>query len=254
VEPFGGGLSISLRLLSTGVVSNIAVGERDPLIAAFWKTVFYDTEWIVDQIERVEVTLQNWKRFRENSYRTNRERALACVFLNRTSFSGILAEGAGPIGGQKQQSAYKIDCRFNKQELVSRIRSASALRDRVAFVNHGDWRVTVRKAKQWKYKGNELFFYLDPPFYEKAERLYRFHFENQDHIQLSKFLSRLKSPWLLSYDRADQIIELYSSNGNGTKHVDHLYSIASAGTRQQAQELFITNLPRLSANQNGKPH
>src|SRR5207253_2537665 len=103
-EPFAGGLSVSLRLLSKNLVENIAVGERDSLVAGFWKTVFNDAEWLVGQIDRLEVTLEKWKAYRDQICRTNRERALACIFLNRTSFSGILAESAGPIGGQKQIS------------------------------------------------------------------------------------------------------------------------------------------------------
>jgi DNA adenine methylase len=106
-EPFGGGLSVSLRLLSKNLVDNIAVGERDSLVAAFWKIVFNDADWLVKQINALEVTLENWKSFRELGCKTNRERALACLFLNRTSFSGILAESAGPIGGQKQASDYR---------------------------------------------------------------------------------------------------------------------------------------------------
>lgn len=247
-EPFGGGLSVSLRLLSKNLVENIAVGERDSLVAAFWKIVFNDADWLVEQINALEVTLENWNSFRERGCKTNRERALTCLFLNRTSFSGILAESAGPIGGQNQSSDYKIDCRFNKEDLITRIRQASGLRDRVQFVNHGNWRSTVRKAIALKYKRKEVFFYFDPPFYAKADRLYRYFFDDNDHAELCKFLGALKYSWLLSYDDAHQIVKMYSSNGNGTKHVDHLYSIASAGTRQKAKELFITNLPQLPAS------
>lgn len=244
-EPFAGGLSVSLRLLSRDLVDNIALGERDALVAGFWKTVFNDAEWLVKQIERIEVTLDNWKAHRNNICKTNRERALTCIFLNRTSFSGILAEGAGPIGGQNQKSDYKIDCRFNKKDLIARIQQASKLKNRVQFVNHGDWKSTVQKAKALDYKPQEMFFYFDPPFYGKADRLYRYYFEDKDHIDLCRFLKTFKHPWLLSYDNAAEIEKMYSSSGNGTNYVEHLYSIASAGTRQKTKELFITNLKRL---------
>lgn len=247
-EPFAGGLSVSLRLLDLDLVENIAVGERDSLVAAFWKTVFNDADWLTKQISGLDVTLEEWQSYRTRRFRTNRERALACIFLNRTSFSGILAESAGPIGGLAQTSDYKIDCRFNKDDLIFRIRQASMLKERVRFVNHGDWKTTVEKVKKLGYNRRDVFFYFDPPFYAKADRLYRYYFEHRDHAELCRFLQRLKHPWLLSYDKAKQIEEMYSSNGNGTNHVEHLYSIASSGTRQKTEELFITNLLRLPSS------
>lgn len=244
-EPLAGGLSVSLRLLTENLVENIAVGERDPLVAGFWKTVFNDPEWLVNEIEGLEITLQNWKEYRDRDCRTIRECALTCIFLNRTSFSGILADSAGPIGGQNQVSDYKIDCRFNKEDVIKRIRQASELKYRVEFVNRGDWKDTIRKVRALGYKPQETFFYFDPPFYAKADRLYRYYFEDQDHVDLCRFLKTFKRPWLLSYDNAEEIEKMYSSNGNGTNHVEHLYSIASAGTRQKTKELFITNLKQL---------
>ncbi|HEX5702489.1 MAG TPA: DNA adenine methylase [Pyrinomonadaceae bacterium] len=249
-EPLAGGLSVSLRLLSQNLVENIAIGEKDPLVAGFWKTVFKDTEWLVEQVERLEITVENWKAYRDRVCRTNRESALACIFLNRTSFSGILADSAGPIGGPNQASDYKIDCRFNKEDVIKRIRQASELKDRVKFVNRGGWKSTIKKVKALDYKPQETFFYFDPPFYAKADRLYRYYFEDQDHLELCRFLNTFKRPWLLSYDNAPEIVKMYSSGANGTNHVEHLYSIASAGTRQKTKELFITNLKRLPASAN----
>jgi hypothetical protein len=59
----------------------------------------------------------------------DRDIAVKCLFLNRTTFSGILHGRAGPMGGRKQQSDYKIDCRFNKDglRLVDLRYSASAV-------------------------------------------------------------------------------------------------------------------------------
>jgi hypothetical protein len=53
---------------------------------------------------------------------------------------------------------------------------------------------------------------------------------------------KLRQPWLLSYDKADSIINMYSHNGYGPKHIDILYSIGSAGSRPKTQEVIITNI------------
>jgi DNA adenine methylase len=245
VEPFAGGASVSLQLLNDGVVEAIVLGERDPLVASFWKVVFDDTNWLIDQIESVDVTVANWRYFRETSFRSNRDRALACIFLNRTSFSGILAKTAGPIGGYMQESEYKIDCRFNVSTLTRRIHQVAALRERVLLVNHGDWRDTINKVESWGHGDEEVFYYLDPPFYEKAARLYRYYFENGDHEALHDRLVRLQQPWLLSYDPAPSIQRLYSHNGQGSKRVDLLYTASGTGALVETQELIVTNLARL---------
>jgi DNA adenine methylase len=245
VEPFAGGASVSLQLLNDGVVEAIVLGERDPLVASFWKVLFHDTDWLIEQIETVEVTVANWRYFRETLFRSNRDRALACIFMNRTSFSGILAKTAGPIGGYAQESEYKIDCRFNVATLTERIRQIAALRERVLLVNHGDWRDTINKVESWGHEDEEVFYYLDPPFYEKAARLYTYYFENCDHEALHDRLVRLQQPWLLSYDPAPSIQALYSHNGQGPKRVDLLYTASGTGALVEAQELIITNLARL---------
>jgi len=245
VEPFAGGLSVALQLLNDNLVEKIAVGEKDPLVASFWKIVFGESEWLINEIKNTSVNLEKWDYFKKNSFRTHRERALACIFLNRTSFSGIIAPSAGPIGGRSQTSDYKIDCRFNVETLAKRIRQAAALSKRVLFVDQADWQQTISKVKNLGYKRNEVFYYLDPPFFNKAENLYTYYFDNSNHRGLHNSLMKLRQPWLLSYDKADSIIEMYSHNGYGPKHIDILYSIGASGSRPKTQEVVITNIPTL---------
>lgn len=230
VEPFAGGAAVALQLLHSSLVDRIALGERNPLIASFWKAVFKEPEWLIERIANISVTLRQWKFFRNNSFQTDRDRALACLFLNRTSFSGILAPTAGPIGGQEQESEYPIDCRFPVETLTKRIRQAATLSDRVSFVHVGDWEATIARAKKLGFKDSEVFYYLDPPFYQKAERLYEFYFAEADHERLHCFLGSLTSPWLLSYDPAQQVIAMYSSNGSGPRSIELLYSVAAGNS------------------------
>jgi DNA adenine methylase len=122
VEPFAGGASVALELLATGRVKTIGLAERDPYVASFWRTVFFDSDWLCRQVEQVEVTIETWKRMKTTHFRSTRGQALACLFLNRTSFNGTLHDRAGPIGGQRQASNYTLDCRFPRHRLVRRIR------------------------------------------------------------------------------------------------------------------------------------
>jgi DNA adenine methylase len=245
VEPFAGGASISLQLLNDGLVERVALGERDPLVASFWKVVFFDHEWLVRAISRKAVSLAQWEKYRRQPGRTNRERALACLFLNRTSFSGILAPGAGPIGGWGQESAYKIDCRFARDTIIRRIRMAARLRDRVEFVSHSSWQRTLAKSASLGVARQDVMYYLDPPFHQRAERLYAHHFDDTDHKELHDTLLTLDSPWLLSYDPSPHIIRMYADNGRTPRHVELLYSMRRSNGLAQVRELIVSNLPRL---------
>lgn len=245
VEPFAGGASVALQLLNDGLVERIALGERDPLVASFWKTVFADHEWLTERLRETEPTLANWDRFKRAPHADDRERALACVFLNRTSFSGIIAPGAGPLGGRAQTSAYALGCRYPVETIARRIAQAAALRDRVVFVNHGDWQHTVRRVKARGFRPGEVLYYLDPPFYHKAKKLYRYSFDDAGHRRLHDALPALGQPWLLSYDAAPPVVEMYARNGLGPKRVELLYSAANPGKLAERQELIVTNLPKL---------
>jgi len=198
VEPFAGGASVSLQLLNNNIVEKIALGEIDPLVSAFWKVVFFDSEWLIAQIDSIDITVEQWDFFKNTKFRSNREKALACIFLNRTSFSGILASTAGPLGGRSQKSIYPIDCRFPRDTIKKRIYQAARLKDRVSFISNSDWIKTIEKAELMKYKKGEVFYYLDPPFYYKADRLYRYFFDEEDHLRLRDYPEGTLFSWVVS--------------------------------------------------------
>lgn len=250
VEPFAGSLGVSLQLLQGNYVEKIAIGEKDPLVASFWKIAFNQTSWLKKEIQKIPITLERWKYFRSNKFNTDRERALACLFLNRTSFSGILATSAGPIGGIQQTSEYKIDCRFNRETLNKRLDRLSTLKNRVVFIENGGWEVTIKKAASHGYKKNEIFYYLDPPFFFKADKLYRYYFNDVDHQNLHDAIMKEESPWLLSYDMAEAIVEKYTKNGKLPSKIGFLYSAAAQTSRSETQELIITNLSLLPKEAN----
>ena len=94
------------------------------------------------------------------------------------------------------------------------------------------------------YQNSDLFLYLDPPFYHEASRLYNCFFCQDDHKTFHDELLQLDIPYLLSYDPAKEIRQMYSHNGQGPKRIDLLYTAASTN-QQHAQELVITNLASL---------
>jgi DNA adenine methylase len=250
--------------MQDGLVSRAVLVDLDPWIASFWQTVFSDSEWLIEQVQTIEVTLDKWHEFKQSNPTTTRDQALTCFFLNRTSFSGIMEAKAGPLGGRKQESQYKIDCRFPRKTLIKRIRQAAAHSDKVHAVWNCSWEESITRIRSEQEAGElppeHLFFYFDPPFFEEAEALYRYYFANGDHRALRDSLLRLEDKWILSYDSADQVEALYgkalSRRTNGTqKHdVELFYSLAiMTKKRRKGKEVIISNLEQLPASPGTKP-
>jgi len=258
VEPFVGGGSVAINLLNTDLVEKAILVDVDPWIASFWQTVFFDSDWLIKQIETIEVSLDKWYEFKHSNPSSIRDQALTCLFLNRTSFSGILEERAGPIGGKKQESDYPIDCRFTqttRNTIIQRIEQISQYADRIHGVWSCSWDEAISKIRSEQQANQlpekDLFFYLDPPFFEEADALYRFYFTDEDHKALRDYLLKLEDKWLLSYDSAEQVETLYGEalrkGTNGTQHhsVELLYTISSVSKRKKGKEVILSNFERL---------
>lgn len=241
VEPFAGGASVALELADLGLVKRIALADLDPWVASFWQTVFEDCDWLCGRVEDLDINLETWDRYKRTKAQSRRWQALACLFLNRTSFNGALHRTAGPIGGRAQTSDYALDCRFPRQRLVQRIRACHRLAadGKVAWVKCQPALEAIRDARALvKRDGGSMFCYLDPPFWAKSSHLYRYGFKDLHHRELAEALRWVREPWLLSYDVADEVAELYAKHDVRRAKVELLYSAAQ---RAGYEELVITN-------------
>jgi DNA adenine methylase len=255
IEPFAGGSSIALGLMQAEQVKKVILMDVDPWVASFWEELFFDTDWLIDQIRSIPITLEQWTQFKNGHPTDKRTQAITCFFLNRTSFSGILEKRVGPLGGREQKSEYSIDCRFPREKLVQRVLEIAHHREKIIGVWNCSWEEGITRIRlyqqQKKLPSEDLFFYFDPPFFEKAKELYRFFFQENDHIQLRNFVLALEDSWLLSYDSAKQVEQLYGdaihnkTNGASRRHVDIYYSLAVMPERRKVKEVIISNLRNL---------
>lgn len=207
VEPYAGGAGAALALLEQGAASTIVINDFDPAIYAFWEAATTYSSEFLDRFDSVSVTLDEWDRqkaiYRERDTGDVVSLGFATYFLNRTNRSGVL--NAGVIGGRSQSGTYKIDARFNKLSLRPRLEWLGANAEHI-IVTRDDGLACLNT-----YLGQpNTFVYADPPYFDKGSFLYLNAFAPDDHVALAGVLSSAaKAPWLLSYDLAPDIVDLY---------------------------------------------
>lgn len=243
-EPFCGGAGVSIALLESKQVERIALNDADPLVSSFWQVVFgksatddSDVNWLVSQIESADLSVPEWRRIKASRPLSVCEAAFKCLYLNRTSFNGIIHK-AGPIGGWEQKNR-TLAVRFNREKLICRVKALYGMRDQVVRVGNESWRQFC--ASTGKRSG--AYVYLDPPYYHKAEQLYGHLLDHKAHVEMRDYLARLDTPWMLSYDDAPEVRSLYEHLPcvHGCV-IDQTYSAHPiGGARFVGRELFFSN-------------
>ncbi|KKM78835.1 hypothetical protein LCGC14_1356020 [marine sediment metagenome] len=114
----------------------------------------------------------------------------------------------GPLGGEDQESEYKIDCRWNPDKIKKDIYKYNKLFAKINLEGNKCYNLDFEEVIDMIM--GKTFLYLDPPYYEKGPELYQYNFNDTEHIRLMKVLKKIKCPWLLSYDDVEIIRELYS--------------------------------------------
>ncbi|MGL4489875.1 MAG: DNA adenine methylase, partial [Rhizobiaceae bacterium] len=123
-----------------------------------------------------------------------------------TNRSGII--NGGVIGGLAQAGEWRIDARFNKVELISRIEKIASYSSRISVYNLDvcDFLTGIMPTLPEK-----SLIYLDPPYFEKGNRLYHSHYKKNDHQGLATWIQdHVKHKWLVSYDDVPEIDSAYS--------------------------------------------
>ena len=198
-EPFAGGAAVALALLLEDYASTIYINDLSRPVYAFWHTVLNATSELCRRVEQADLTVGEWRRQRAVYNRRHdadlEELGFATLYLNRTNRSGIVSGGL--IGGYEQSGEWGIDARFNRADLIQRIRRIGRYRSRIQLFQL-DARVFVRDVVTKLKKGP--FVFLDPPYIEKGEDLYLNDYLLDDHRELARQVSNLNQHWMVTYD------------------------------------------------------
>lgn len=208
-EVYAGGAGVGVSLLMLEYASKIHLNDINPSIYAFWQSVLEMPDELCSLISKTDVTVEEWRKQKnvqtDNHNYNFLELGFSTFFLNRTNRSGIIKGGV--IGGKAQEGKWKLDVRFNKAELISRIQKIATYSDRIHltkldaidFINN-----------QLPLLPTKTFVYLDPPYYIKGEGLYENHYKHDDHELVSKAIASIHNKnWIVSYDNVPAISKLY---------------------------------------------
>jgi DNA adenine methylase len=227
LEPYAGGGSLALSLLFSNYVSEIFLNDLDPAVYAFWSGVLSRTEEFVQLIETTAVTPEQWRRQKETYSRglavDSVRLGFATFYLNRTNHSGIL--NGGMIGGKRQLGEWRVDARFNRSELIRRVRRIASYSSRIHLS-----RLDALEFIKYKGRGRNKLIYFDPPYYGAGRHLYLNAYKPADHETVRDRVSQLGCHWVVSYDNVPQIKALYRDYRSRRVQLLHTARIARQGS------------------------
>jgi len=234
VEPYAGGAGVAVALVLGEYVDAAWINDIDPAIWAFWKAVLDHNGELCKLVARTPLTLKERAR-QKATYRRGLAAGVlplgfALFYLNRTNRSGIL--DGGVIGGQKQKGEWRIDARFNREDLAERIQRIARYRSRFHVANQ-DAVVFLRCIL--KRLPRRTLVYLDPPYYEKGKHLYANYYSDSDHRVVAQTVKSITTPWVVSYDDHAQTRRLYS----GYKRRQYRLQYTASARRTGSEIMFF---------------
>jgi DNA adenine methylase len=235
-EPYGGGAAIALSLLFEGYVDHIHINDLSKPIYSFWYSALYQTDELCALINETKISVQEWGRQRDILRNANQvsllELGFSTFFLNRTNRSGIITGGV--IGGKKQNGKYKINARFTKNTLISRIRRIASFQHQISIYNKDA--VEFIKNDVCRLSKKSLVF-LDPPYFVKGRDLYENFYKLENHKDIARIVSRMNQNWIVTYDNVPEILKLYSKY----RHIKYKLSYSATDRYHGSEVMFLCN-------------
>ena len=233
VEPFAGGGIVSLTAVMENLVDEAVMIERDQDVAALWKTALLDTDDLIERIQQFTPTREGVRELEQAGWRNDAELAFRTLVLNRTKRAGILAPGSSFL--ESGENAKGIGSRWYPDTLVKRLQAIRKHAKRIAFYEGDCMPILEPLLQGW---GQKAAVFVDPPYTGKGgkragSRLYAHC--TIDHARLFEILDRSRSNFLMTYDGAQEIVDLIH------KHRFHAVRVEmNSAHHSRLSELVIT--------------
>jgi DNA adenine methylase len=203
VEPFAGGGIASLSVIIEDLVDRVIMAELDPDVAAVWKTIFSDPDYLCGRILNFEVNRDNVTKIINSDPENTNEHAFKTIIKNRTQRGGIIAPGASLV--KSGENGKGLKSRWYPETLVRRVRTINNFKSKIEFYEDDAFKI-IRKFQNI----SDALFFIDPPYTaggkKAGKRLYRFN--HVSHENLFSEMAKVKGKFLMTYDDSNEVIEL----------------------------------------------
>ena len=213
VEPFAGGGIISLTAIEYGLVEEAALLEKDEGVAALWKTILEDNNWLVNSIVSFNSNRKNVEKTVMSSCRDRRSLALRTIIRNRFNYGGIIAKGASLL--RYGEDSRGIISRWYPETIAGRIQHIGRMSGRLR-IKHGDGLKMMKR-----YDSPRTLFFVDPPYTATGKQAGRRLYDHNtiDHDKLFDLVSGLAGGVIMTYDYSEEIVRKARSFGLRTKKI-----------------------------------
>ncbi len=223
VEPFSGGLAVTLGLMPTRALLN----DVNPHLIDFYC-------WLQKGL-RVDLPMENDEAlFYQHRDRFNtllsagksasREAAALFYYLNRTGYNGLCRFNA--------KGEFNVP--FGRYARISYTRDFTPYRDVFA-----DWMFTKTDAEAVPLERTD-FVYADPPYDVEFTHYEKDGFSWTDQQRTAEWLAKHRGPVVLVNQATERIEKLYRKLGYRVRFLDAPRRISCTGDRTPAREIFGT--------------
>lgn len=221
VEPFSGGLAVSLGLRPSEALLN----DINPHLINFYRWI--NRGLTIDfPLKNDEGTYYAYRnRFNamiENGDPESSEAAGLFYYLNRTGYNGL--------------------CRFNQQGFFNvPFGRHATINYRREFAEYRqifkDWKFSSQDFRSLALNSTDLV-YADPPYDVEFTQYSKGGFRWDDQVRLAEWLAHHDGPVILSNQATPRIVKLYRSLGFKLKFLDAPRMISCNGDRSPAREVL----------------
>lgn len=223
VEPFVGGMAVSL-----GILPNAAIlADVNPNLINFYRWLKKGLTIDIDLQNERSFFLEKRYRFNElisNGKGTSKEAAALFYYLNRTCFNGLC----------RFNRRGEFNVPFGKYKTIQYNRDFSPFKKTLK-----EWDFVLGDFEELKTKNSDLL-YVDPPYDVEFTQYSQNGFNWRDQERLVQWLSKQRCPIIASNQATKRIIELYRDAGFNIRTLCAPRRISCTGDRTAALEMLAT--------------
>ncbi len=223
VEPFAGGLSISLGLRPKRALLN----DVNPHTINFYRWVQRGLEFTIPMKNESEFYYEMRARF--NSYvgtkkARSQEAAQLFFYLNHTCYNGLC----------RFNRSGEFNVPFGRRKTVNFERDLAKYRDALAA-----WEFSIKSFEDLELKSND-FVYADPPYDDAFSDYAKAGFPYNKHVELAEKLAKHDGPVIISNHDTPRIRELYTRLKFRIEPIRARRFISCTGDRSFVDEVLAT--------------